>query len=44
MGGSDWKFQQDNASSHSSKTTKMFVNESGIVVVDWPHGQLVPLI
>ncbi|KAF0702485.1 hypothetical protein AaE_015897 [Aphanomyces astaci] len=34
--GTDFVFQQDNASIHTANATKAFLDEQGVVVMDWP--------
>ena len=36
LGGPNWKFQQDNASIHTSRSTKEWFRTSNIIVLDWP--------
>jgi len=36
IGGRNWLFQQDNASIHSSKPTKEWLQVNGINVMEWP--------
>ncbi len=36
-GGADFIFQQDVASAHTAKGTKIWFNDHGITVLDWPE-------
>lgn len=36
LGGPNWKFQQDNASCHVSKSTKNWFQKERIEVLNWP--------
>ena len=36
LGGPRWKFQQDNASIHASKSTKKWLKRGKIKVINWP--------
>lgn len=36
LGGPEWIFQQDNASCHASRSTKLWAEEKGIRILGWP--------